>query len=878
MSEIAGQTGETTTDGAARQRWPTWLVVAVVVVAYTAGALLNFVAFSNDQTPVLLFLPAGVTLSALVLTERRRWPWILVAVGLTEALLDLTQGIGIALAGGFALANTAEPLVGALLLRRYIKGDVDLLRIRDLAAFLGCCVVAGPLVGGLVGGTTLAIYTDLPWIETFLPFWTGDATGVLTVGGSVLAWRHRGVLDRPALVRWALVLLATAAVTALAFWPDELPLFYLPIPLLFWIGFSQRLTLLAISGLVMTVTANLMTAAGHGPLAILPEPPPLRTASMQLFLAIAILGAWLLAIGVAERDSARSATSAERAARQRLNAIQSLTAQLAQAATTEAIAQAVVRDGIVLIAEHGMAGVVSSDGSHVLAWTTTDKPVGFGPRYRRIPLQAESPVTSAVRTDTLLIDHTPEAMQARFPELAPTYRALGLRSGLCVPISGGDGPPLGALAFGFTRGNAIDPDTVAFAEALASLTGQALRRARAYEHELDAAHQLQQALLPVLSTGPAGINISVDYRPADRTHDVGGDWYDVFELPGGRIGFAVGDVVGHHLAAAAAMARLQSAIRILAQSATGPAQVLEQLDDASTLISDSEMSTVGYADYDPATRRLRYACAGHLPPLLITGRHAEYLWEARSMPIGVQDGPRPQATRTVAEGSTFVWYTDGLVERRRRSLRAALDRLAAAAVGAGQQDPRALCRALLHRMSEGEPLQDDTVVLCVQFPGPSLPTPANNGAAKVGAPRPRDVASTMAADWRGSEDVMERPFELATLRRVRHELGDFLHGIGLPVERADLLVLAINEAMINAIMHGGGGGRLTARYTDGQLTVTVEDTQPSDPPNLPRTAPEPTAEAGRGLWLIVQTFDNVRFDAGSTGLRLVMDLRLVGVA
>jgi anti-sigma regulatory factor (Ser/Thr protein kinase) len=213
--------------------------------------------------------------------------------------------------------------------------------------------------------------------------------------------------------------------------------------------------------------------------------------------------------------------------------------------------------------------------------------------------------------------------------------------------------------------------------------------------------------------------------------------------------------------------------------------------------------------------------------------------------------------------STFVWYTDGLVERRRRSLRAALDRLAAAAVGASRESPDSLCRALLHRMSEGDPLQDDTVVLCVQFAAASPRAASNNGGTRVPA-----VAE------RASEVVMERPFELATVRQVRHELGAFLHGLGLPVERADLLVLAVNEGMINALVHGGGGGLLTARHADGQLTVAVEDSQPSQPPTLPRSAPEPTAEAGRGLWLIVQSFDVVRFEAGKAGLRLVMGLRL----
>jgi serine phosphatase RsbU (regulator of sigma subunit)/integral membrane sensor domain MASE1 len=705
------------------RHWPVWLVVPVVVVAYAAGALLTFGAIGADAI-LLLFLPAGVTLSALVLSPRRYWPWILTAVALTEIAVDLSQGHDLAFVWGFALANTAEPLVGALLLRRYLTGEVDLLRRRDLVAFIVCCVVVGPLVGGLFGATTISLGLQRDWLESFFPFWAGDAMGVLTVGGLVLVWRHRPRISSAAAARWGLALLATVAVTAVGFWSTHLPLFYLPIPLLFWFAFTQPLVVTVSSGLAMTVTANWMTSARQGPWADLTGPTPLKTATLELFLGIAVQGAWFLAVGVAERDSARSATSAERAARQRLNALQTLTAQLAKAATSTAIAEAIVRDGIRLVGDHGIAAVVSPDGTEVLAWTSDDRPAGVVERYRRIPLHAETPLTRTARTGTLVISQTPDDMLILFPDLADTYRALDLHSGLFVPVSDGDGAVLGALAFGFTRENAIDADVIAFAEALASLTGQALRRARLYERELDAAHQLQRALLPVLSGGLSGIHVTADYRPADLTRDVGGDWYDVFELPGGRIGFAVGDVVGHDLAAAAAMARLQSALRILAHSAHDPGRVLDELDRASTLISNSRMTTVGYADYDPATRLLRYACAGHPPPLLITGVEAEYLWDGRSVPVGVHQPARGHGERVVPEGSTLIWYTDGLVERRDQPLRASLDRLAAMATTLNQQDPDGLCQALLHRIAHVGTMRDDTVVLCVRFMAVPAASPA----------------------------------------------------------------------------------------------------------------------------------------------------------
>jgi serine phosphatase RsbU (regulator of sigma subunit)/integral membrane sensor domain MASE1 len=716
----------------AARAWPTWLVVAVVVVAYAVGALLAFAAFGATAI-VVLFLPAGVTLSALVLTPTRQWPSVLAAVAVTEIVVDVSHGQSLRFVWGFALANTAEPLVGAWLLRRRRPAGLDLLRRRDLIAFLSCCVAAGPLVGGLVGATTISASSHRGWWESFLPFWAGDATGVLTVAGCVLAWRHR---PRPGLapaVRWALALIATAVITMVGFWPAHLPLFYLPIPLLFWLAFGQRLLVALTCGLAMTVTANVLTSAGHGPWAALDGPVAVKTATLQLFLGVAILGAWFLAVGVAERDTARRATSAERAARQRLHVVQALTARLATAASSQAIAEAVVRDGATLFADHVTLGIVSPEGPQLSIWTSTGRPPEVAEPGPRIELSAPTPLAYAARSGHRVVHQRVEDLVAEFPEPALACRSLGVRSGLYLPVVDRGGQPLGVLAFAFAREYAVDADVMAMAETLASITGQALQRAQHYEHELDAAHQLQHALLPVLEHGHPGIRVSADYRPAERTHEVGGDWYDVFALPGDRIGLAVGDVVGHDLAAAAAMARVQSALRIVAQNADGPAEALAELDRASAFITDSFMTTVGYADYDPSTSLLRYACAGHPPPLVLSAGRAQFLWGGRSAPIGVVGSSRSQAQCAVTPGSTLIWYTDGLVERDNVPLPVSLDRLADMAAPLNSHDPNDLCRALLDGMAGDDARRDDAVVLCIQFG--AEPHPGAAAVRRVTPPR-----------------------------------------------------------------------------------------------------------------------------------------------
>jgi serine phosphatase RsbU (regulator of sigma subunit) len=186
-------------------------------------------------------------------------------------------------------------------------------------------------------------------------------------------------------------------------------------------------------------------------------------------------------------------------------------------------------------------------------------------------------------------------------------------------------------------------------------------------------------------------------------------------VPGDRIGLAVGDVVGHDLSAAAAMARLQTVLRVLAQSGDGPAGTLSGLDRASEHIAGAFMTTVGYADYHPPTSTLRYACAGHLPPLLLTADGAEFLWGGRSAPVGVAGADRTEAEHRVPPGSTLIWYTDGLVERNAVPLTVSLDRLAELAAPLHGHDPAELCRRLLDGVSDGDTLRDDAVVLCVRF-------------------------------------------------------------------------------------------------------------------------------------------------------------------
>jgi serine phosphatase RsbU (regulator of sigma subunit) len=474
---------------------------------------------------------------------------------------------------------------------------------------------------------------------------------------------------------------------------------------------------LTVCGTALAVTANAMSAAGRGPWRGLSDAPQVAAATQQLFIAVAVLGAWALAVTASDRERARSRSMSESAARRQVQALQTVTARLAGAATATGIAELIAREGIALVAANGVAGVVTADGAHVRTWVTPGFPAAVAARFALLPVAAPVQITDALRRGGPAVVQTPAEMAERYPDAAASYAGTGVRSALAVPALL-NGVAVGVLAFGFQQEHAVDAGRIAYAESLAALFAQALDRARLYEREHEAAHQLQTALLPVLAESLPGVTAAGAYQPSEATHDVGGDWYDVFALAGGRIAFAVGDVVGHDLKAAVTMGRLQTTVRTAARTHDSPADVLGALDRAAADIAGAFCTSLGYGDYDPRARRLRYACAGHLPPLLITAAGVRFLQDGRGTPLGVKSRRgRSHATVPVPPGAMLVWYTDGLIERRAESLDIGLKRLAEAAGQARATGTAAGLRDhLIATLAGDRPLADDVAVLCLHLP------------------------------------------------------------------------------------------------------------------------------------------------------------------
>ncbi|MEV7590362.1 SpoIIE family protein phosphatase [Streptomyces sp. NPDC089922] len=242
-----------------------------------------------------------------------------------------------------------------------------------------------------------------------------------------------------------------------------------------------------------------------------------------------------------------------------------------------------------------------------------------------------------------------------------------------------------------------------------------LREAHAREREVALA--LQDVMLP--APGPVGHHrAAVRYRPAVGSLNVCGDWYDLVDLPGDRIGVSVGDVVGHGLQAAGVMGLLRSALSAASRVADGPAQALEVLGLYARSVEGAENTTAVETCIDWDTHTITYSSAGHLPPALLhRDGTVDFLDEATDPPLGARPEHvhRPQASLTFSEGDTLVLYTDGLIERRSEDIDTGLARLADSLGRHRTADPEALADSLLLELLPAGGTTDDTALVIVRL-------------------------------------------------------------------------------------------------------------------------------------------------------------------
>ncbi|HKR67792.1 MAG TPA: SpoIIE family protein phosphatase [Streptosporangiaceae bacterium] len=282
---------------------------ALVLVGYAAGAELSWQSFSSGAA--FGFPPAGITLAALLLTAKRRWPVIIASIVLGELAVDLQHHVPALVALGSSAANAVEPLVGATCVLYLCRGLPDLGMRAELLRFLLGAVVIGPLIGGLIGASVIVASAGGWWAGLVLQWWAGDGIAVLVVGAPILLWARRRPLVASRWREMALLVAVTAGLAVVAFRFSQ-PSAILFLPVLAWAAFWVGDLAVVLAGTAFAVVANYLTAAGYGEFAHLGLSSPASLAIAQLYIAVVVLICWLLAqevsgrIGaIGERESAR---------------------------------------------------------------------------------------------------------------------------------------------------------------------------------------------------------------------------------------------------------------------------------------------------------------------------------------------------------------------------------------------------------------------------------------------------------------------------------------------------------------------------------------------------------------------------------------------
>ncbi|MFJ4711539.1 SpoIIE family protein phosphatase [Streptomyces sp. NPDC088785] len=378
--------------------------------------------------------------------------------------------------------------------------------------------------------------------------------------------------------------------------------------------------------------------------------------------------------------------------------------------------------GLVLVEEQGrLRRLVDATGSAPME-----------ERFENYRLQDAWPTARAARENRTITIHSAEELSGDYDaDAVAAFASLGLSSAVCVPLPG-TVLPLGTLVLGWDQPHDIDIVEQALLSSLAGYTARAVERALFVDSRIEAARQMQEALLTELPAVP-GLELAALYRPASDGELVGGDWYDAYQLPaavqGGRgdtLAVSVGDITGHNLRAAALMGQARSMLRQadLDHAGRGPARSVTAFEHANQHLGLTVSGTLFHAHLRPCPDTgawdLTYANAGHPAPLVVDpdGTVRRLDRHGRLVYPGLPAGPaRKDHTVRLAPGSLLLLYTDGLVEERRDDIDTATHRVG----GFLARHRHDRLPGLLDRLADhaaGPDAHDDIALLALRVTGP----------------------------------------------------------------------------------------------------------------------------------------------------------------
>ncbi|WP_395573091.1 SpoIIE family protein phosphatase [Streptomyces sp. BK79] len=476
--------------------------------------------------------------------------------------------------------------------------------------------------------------------------------------------------------------------------------------------------------------------------------------------------------------------------------------------------------------------------------------------FVNMPLDTDYPAAEVVRTGRAVYLSSPDQYRSRYPLTWPLVEQYGRRSWAFLPLTVA-GRTMGAWMAAFAYPVAFTPDERSVLTTVARMLAQALSRAGAAETQRELTEGLQRSMMPVLGPDIPGMGVAARYVPTGGGLQVGGDWYDMIQLPGGRFALVIGDVQGHDVRAAGLMGQLRIALRAYAAEGHRPDAVLSRashffhgLAQSDDDPADSRFATCYYAEVDPATGTVESARAGHLDPVVrMSDGTALIRATAGGLPLGIDPDSDYPITRLALEpGDTLMLCTDGLVETGGHDLHSGWDRL----------------RVILEQHDGDLDELADALVQAVH--GPS----SHHTTGPLADRREDDIALLLLCRQGEGCGCGDSPVVRTPLRRTmltvaqaeperiataRQHLRDLLHD--WPSEdQLDAAVLLLSEMLTNVLVHTDADALLVAEVTGepGERRIRVEVTDNGD--DLPhKRRPGEMASSGRGLMLVEMLAD-----------------------
>jgi serine phosphatase RsbU (regulator of sigma subunit)/anti-sigma regulatory factor (Ser/Thr protein kinase) len=483
----------------------------------------------------------------------------------------------------------------------------------------------------------------------------------------------------------------------------------------------------------------------------------------------------------------------------RMQRLQHVSAALAESLTVDEVARVVLTSAATLpgVVRGGLALVAAGGRELRFVALHEDMVDAAQVPWCTLDATADLPLVVSVRTGEVLWFPTLGELAQQFPGLADRQASFGTRAFVTIPLRARD-QTVGALMLCYADERPFDSAERAFLAAFAEQAGHALRRATAFEQQHTTAELLQRSLLPEALPDLPGLAMASHYAPAGPGVDIGGDWFDVLPLDDGAVLVVIGDVMGRGIPAATVMGQVRAALRAYALLEPAPEVVFARLDRLiATLGVPEQLVTVlaGLIDADRAS--VRFASAGHLPPLIADDDEpARLVCLPVGPPLGLSDGERQAVTVALPPGAILVMCTDGLVESADQPAEDGLERLRQALESAVTEVrlPRELCSRLIAQLDDG--VSDDDQALMV-------------------------IASTVGHPVRS--DQCELPAETHAAALGRRWLRGLLKRWEWPGDAVEDAVLCLSEVVTNAVIHTGTPTRVVAEMDEHRLLVTVVD-------------------------------------------------------